>query len=192
MQTTFETREKIYTIEEYLEMEEHSKEKHEFYNGKISLMPGGTFTHNQVAANVSFALIEALYEEDYIVCNSDMKIHIPRIQTVVYPDAVVVFQKPELYNGRADVIMNPLLVVEVASPSTSRYDRIGKFEHYKSLSSFKEYVIVEQNSPWVLASYKTADKTWIDTEAEGLDQSIQLQSINCSIALKKIYRLVKF
>ncbi len=194
MQTTFETEEKIYTAEEYLAMEEHSPEKHEFYNGKIIPMPGGTATHNLIGANVVTAINIALDQQaaDFLVFNSDMKIHISRLGSFVYPDAVVVCERIELYRGRKDVIINPLLIVEVASPSIATYDRGNKFRHYKSLPSFKEYVIVEQEMPYVFASFKTAENTWIDTEITALDQYIRLQSINCSIDLKRIYKHVQF
>jgi Uma2 family endonuclease len=194
MQTTFETEEKIYTEAEYLAMEEQSEEKHEFYNGKITTMPGATFMHNLIGANVVTAINNALDKQskNFLVFNSDMKIHIPRLESFVYPDAVVVCEKVELYRGRKDVIINPLLIVEVASPSTATYDRGSKFRHYKSLASFKEYVIIEQEIPYVLASFKSAENTWVDTEVTALDQSIYLHSINCSIELKRIYKHVQF
>jgi Uma2 family endonuclease len=195
MQTGFETEERIYTEEEYLAMEEQSQEKHEFYNGKMIAMPGGTATHNLIATNIATGLTIALeksLQENFLVFNSDMKIHIARIASFVYPDAVVVCEKIELYRDRKDVIINPLLIVEVASPSTAAYDRGNKFRYYKSLPSFKEYVIIEQETPYVLASFKTAENTWTDTEATDLNQSIHLQSINCSIDLKRIYKHVQF
>lgn len=100
MQTTFETKEKIYTIKEYLAMEEHSQEKHEFYNGIIIRMPGATFTHNLIATNIATGLtiaLEKAHQENFLVCNSDTKIHISSIQSFVYPDAVIVCEIPEFY-----------------------------------------------------------------------------------------------
>jgi Uma2 family endonuclease len=192
--TAFATDERLYTISEYLEMEERSEEKHEYYNGKITLMAGGSTDHSLIATNISMALYNELDKraESYLVLNSEVKIFIPRIETFVYPDAVVVCEKIEHYNGRNDIITNPFLVVEVASPSTAKYDRTLKFRHYKTLPSFKEYVIVEQDFPWVIASFKTAENTWNDLEATQLDQSIFLRSINCSIDLKRIYKNVEF
>jgi Uma2 family endonuclease len=193
--TAFVTDERLYTIDEYLQMEENSEEKHEYYKGKITPMPGGTFNHSLIATNTSTALnlaIENSANEKFLVCNSDMKIYVPKLLSVVYPDAVVVFQQPQYYNGRYDIITNPLLVVEVTSPSTSKYDRGLKYIHYKTLPSFKEYVIIEQDFPWVTASFKTAENTWNDVEATQLDQSVFLRSINCSIDLKRIYKNVEF
>ncbi len=190
MQT--EVVEKIYTISEYLSLEARAKNKHEYYNGKIIQMPGASFTHNVIAVNIMSILNAALFEKNFFVLNSDMKIHIPQLESFVYPDAVVVFEKPVLYEGRTDVVLNPLLIVEVASRSTKKYDRTTKFEYYKTLPSFKEYVLVEQAQPWIVASYKIADRTWQDTEAATLDDSIHLQSVNCTIEMKRVYHGVTF
>src|SRR5207237_8095180 len=93
---------------------------------------------------------------------------------------------------RTNVLTNPLLVVEVVSPSTEKYDRGRKFQHYKTLPSFKEYVLIEQLQPWVVASYKIAERTWQDTEANTLDGSVYLQSIDCTIQLQRVYHGVEF
>jgi len=186
--------EKNYTIKEYLSLEDASVEKHEFYNGKIIKMSGAKPYHNIIAANIIAALINALEknEKEYFVLTSDSKIYNPRLNSFLYPDAVVICENIELYPGSSTVITNPLLIVEVLSPSTEEHDRTGKFYDYKLIPSFKEYVLVWQTIPSVTASYKIADRTWQDTEAEGLDSSIYLQSINCSIDLKKVYRGIKF
>ncbi len=91
--------------------------------------------------------------------------------------------------------MNPLLiveVVEVALRSTKKYDRTTKFEYYKTLPSFKEYVLIEQAKPWAIASYKIADRTWHYTEAVSLDVSLHLRSIDYTIGMKNIYHGVEF
>ena len=190
MQT--EVAEKLYTVQEYLAFEERATNKHEYYNGKILKMPGASYRHNQIATNVAAILVNALYDTNFIVTNSDTKIHISQLDSFVYPDAVVVFEKPEFYAGRNDVVLNPLLIVEVASLSTKEYDRSLKFQRYKTLPSFKEYVLVEQAQPWVVASYKIADRTWKDTEANTLDGSVYLQSVDCTLELKRIYHGVLF
>lgn len=185
---------KKYTVAEYLAMEERSVEKHEFYNGKIIKMPGAKPVHNLIAANLIIQLGIELEKKktNYLVLTSDTKIHIARLNTFVYPDAVVICEKIELYPGSEMVITNPLLIVEVLSPSTEDYDRHGKFFDYKQIPSFKEYVLVEQDMPLVTASYKIADRTWQDNIAEGINSSIHLQSIDCIISLSKIYKGIQF
>lgn len=180
-----EVTEKFYTVSEYLALEKRAKNKHEYYNGKIVKMPGGTFAHNLIANNISGELGIALRGKPFFVLNSDMKIHIPQLESFVYPDAVVVFEKPLFYEGRTDVVLNPLLIVEFMS-------RSAKFKYYKTLPSFKEYVLIEQSSPWAIASFKIADRTWKDTEANALIGSLHLQSIDYTIAMKHIYYSIEF
>lgn len=185
---------KTYSIEEYLELEDRSTEKHEFRNGKIYKMPGAKPSHNLIAANIITHLNNALENSSkkYFVLTSDSKIHIPRFNSFVYPDAVVVCEQIELYPGSTTVITNPLLIVEVLSPSTEDYDRQSKFYDYKHIPSFKQYVLVEQTMPYIVASFKTAEHTWQDTEADGLEAAIYLKSIDCTLALNKIYKSVRF
>jgi len=194
METLLENIPKIYSIQEYLAYEEKADSKHNFFNGKIIEMPGAKYQHNLIATNLTTALNIALDAEstDYFVLNSDMKIFIPKTVTFVYPDAVVICEAPLFYNNRKDVITNPLLIVEVLSQSTRDYDQQGKFAAYKQISSFKEYVLVEQDFQSVTASFKEAENTWVDSLAEGVDSSIYLKSIACAISLKKIYKGVKF
>lgn len=187
-----EVAEKFYTANEYLAFEERAKNKHEYFNGKIIKMPGASFRHNVIVSNITAILITALYDKNFIVSNSDTKIRIPQLGSFVYPDAVVVFEKPQFYEDRNDVVVNPLLIVEVASRSTKKYDRTTKFEYYKTLPSFKEYVLIEQAQPWIIASYKIADRTWKDTEANTLEDSLYLASVDCTIDIRRVYHGIQF
>lgn len=185
---------KVFTIEEYLTLEKKSKVKLEYLNGKIKEMPGGTFTHNKIVARVLAALVNAIDEADkpYEVSSSDTKIQIPKYNHFVYPDAVVICEKPQFYKNRKDIIVNPLLVVEVLSPSTEKHDRSAKFLEYRTLPSFKEYVLVSQQEILVNSFYQEEPKLWREIEAEGINSSIHLKSIDCHISLQKIYKNIKF
>ena len=187
-------RERVYSAEEYLEMEERAVNKHEFLNGKIIEMAGAGHRHNQIAANITAALIIALEEKTsrYIVYNSDMKIQIPHYNHFVYPDTVVICEKPELYKGRTDTILNPLLVVEVLSSSTADYDRGTKFTKYKTIPSFKEYVLVEQDMIEVTSSFRVGDRLWEDSSADNLESSLYLASLDIHLPLKRVYKNVDF
>lgn len=185
---------KRYSFEEYLKKEEKSVSKHEFLNGIISPMPGAKAKHNQIAAQFTSALIVATDDLDptYLVYNSDMKIYIPTYNQAVYPDAVVVCEVPEYWNGREDIILNPILVVEVLSSSTEKYDRTDKFMKYKTIPSFKEYVLVQQDMCRVETFYREEPNLWRETIVNDLDSKIQLASLGVSIDLKKIYKNIKF
>ena len=183
---------KTYTEEEYLAMEERSQEKHEYYNGKINTMPGGTLNHNLIAANIMLAIKLALRQinKKCLVLGSDMKIHITEESLFVYPDAVVICEQPIFYKNRKDVIVNPLLIVEVLSNSTKAYDRGVKFDHYRTLPSFQEYVLLSQDNPRASVYHRESVDTWrIINIKEGF---ITLQSIGCQINLDDIYEDIIF
>ncbi len=183
---------KRYSIQDYLEMEEKAMEKHEFHNGKIVEMPGGTANHSLIATNITTALNIALDDTSYIVLNSDIKIHIPKIRQFVYPDAIVIAEVFEFYENRRDIIVNPLLVVEVLSSSTEDYDKNQKFLKYRMIPSFKEYVLVSQDEPAVSTFFRKEENLWQETNVNGATQSIDLLSLNISIPLAKIYKNVTF
>lgn len=180
--------ETTYSIEEYFELEAQSIEKLEYYDGKITKMPGASYVHNRIATNVLTALNVALVSTKFEVNNSDTKIHIPAIESFVYPDAVVICEKPLFYQNRVDTILNPLLVVEVLSPSTEDYDRGEKFYLYRSLASFKEYVIIHQNHTLVSAFFRLNEKDWRTDDVADLSESIHLHSVDVKLKLSDIYR----
>ena len=123
---------------------------------------------------------------------SDTKIYIPDPTNFLYPDAVVICEQIEPYPGSSTVITNPLLIVEVISPSTEQQDRTSKFYDYKKISTFKKYFLVYQSITSVTSFLKIGKHTWQDTDVDGMASTIYFQSIDCTIDLKKIYRGIKF
>jgi Uma2 family endonuclease len=186
--------ERIYTLLEYLEREENSVNKHEFHNGKIITMAGGKFKHNAIASNTMAALkyIVRPLPTKFWVINSDQKIYIESADKSVYPDTLVVCQEPEYWAGREDLIVNPLLIVEVLSKSTRTYDKGGKFLLYETLPSFMEYVLIEQKEPSVESWFKQSPDNWHKIKEKGLDASILLRSLGVSIPLADIYENIDF
>ena len=186
--------EKIYTFQEYLKKEEKSIDKHEFYNGQINKMPGAKYQHNKVAGNIITALNNAIdtLTKRYEVLSSDQKIYIEAENICVYPDAIVVSEIPVFWNRREDTITNPLLVVEVLSRSTATHDRTTKFMLYKTLPSFKEYVIINPNKASVETWFKQDENTWINLTETDLSKEIFLKSMGVSVKLSNIYNRVEF
>lgn len=187
---------KNFTIEEYLRFEEQAEQRHEYHNGNVIPMSGGTIEHNQIAGNLFRSIGNTLIESGRkcLVLSSDMKIWIETAQRFVYPDVTVLCDEPQFYKDRRDAIANPLLLVEVLSESTEAYDRGKKFERYSSLSSLREYVLVSQSEPAVEVFFRDHDRPgdWQYHRAIGLDALIQLQAISCELSFKEIYHLVKF
>ena len=183
-----------YSISDYIDFETQAKDKHEFYNGNIIKMPGAKARHNIISANIITALKNAIrsIDQNYIVLTSDMKIYIENIRTFVYPDALVICENIEYYQDRQDIIINPLLIVEVLSPSTADYDRRTKFDYYRSLPSFQEYVLIYQDSPWVSVYFKDSPEYWHIQDYRNMEDNIIFQSLNCSIDMKEVYEHINF
>jgi Uma2 family endonuclease len=186
--------EKLYSLREYLDRELRSVNKHEFHNGKIIQMAGGKFKHNEIATNFVTSLKWAVkpLPTKFRVINSDQKVYIKSVDKAVYPDALVVCQEPEYWEDREDLIVNPLLIVEVLSRSTRGHDKGDKFMLYQTLPSFREYVIVEQNLPKVEAWFRTDEMTWNKKEQDKLSGSIVLRSLGVSIEMADIYENIVF
>lgn len=185
---------KLYTHDEYLRIEEKAKSKNEFYKGLIIPMAGATLLHNQISTNITTALKIAVrgLKQKYLVLNSDQKIRIDSEDTTVYPDALVICEKPEFWKGREDIIINPYVIVEVLSKSTQNYDRGEKFMLYQRLPSLKEYIVVEQHTPLVESWYQLEENTWQKTAAQGMDGLLSVRSLGVTLRLDEVYEHIDF
>ncbi|BDA72818.1 protein of unknown function DUF820 [Rivularia sp. IAM M-261] len=181
-----------YTLDEYFELEINSQERHEYIDGEIILMTGGTPNHNRIALNFSAALNLAVKQQSYETFVSDQKLWIPKKRINTYPDVMVVEGEIQLQEGRRDTITNPLMIAEVLSESTRAYDKDQKFAAYRTIPTFKEYVLIDQYSVHVEQYYNTNSKTWTFTEYDDLNQTLSLNSMPFQIMLADIYSKVKF
>ncbi len=188
------TKLKIYTLEEYLLKEERSISKNEFYNGQIVPMPGAKYNHNQIASNVVRFLgnLTENLEKTYCILNSDQKVYIEAENTSLYPDALVICEKPEFWQGRTDLITNPIVIVEVLSKSTRNYDLKDKFLLYQLIPSFKEYITIEQNRPRVVSWFKQDEETWKINRSTDLTQCIHVRALGIDLPLSDIYKRIEF
>jgi Uma2 family endonuclease len=192
---TSKPKERLYTIEEYLAMEETSLINHEFDNGKLIPMAGGTPSHSEIKASVvmSLGILARQTKRSCRVFNSDIRIYLPIFKRGVMPDAAVVVGKANFsIEVPVGLLLNPTLVVEVFSDSSESYDRGEKFARYRTLPSFEEYVLVSQNAPRVETFLKQNDKWFINETAEGLDAEVELVSLGVKMPLKEIYWNVSF
>lgn len=181
-----------YSPEEYLSLEVASKDRHEYIDGKIIHMAGGTPNHNQIALNLSGALNFALRRQPYRVFVTDPRLWIPQKQIHTYPDVMVTVSTLEFAEGRQDTITNPLMIAEVLSKSTRSYDLDEKFAAYRSIPSFQEYVLIDQYKIHVEQYFKTEDKKWIFCEYEDENSLLSLASVQFQISLLDIYDKVDF
>ena len=191
-----------FTPDEYRVMEETAAEKHEYRNGEIIAMAGGSEVHSAIATNLLVYLGFLLRDSNFRLYNSDLRVWIPEYNCGTYTDLMVVDGQPQLNGDRTDEILNPLVIVEVLSPSTEGYDRGDKFRKYRSLPSFCEYLLVSQTEPYIEQYHKLDDGS--DSEAllqavrwqwqvyDHLDQSILLHSLNVEVPLGEVYRRINF
>lgn len=183
-----------YTPEQYLALEREAEYKSEYVNGEIYAMSGATREHNLISGNVFGALHAQLRGRPCEVYTSDMRVQVSPTGMYTYPDVVVVCGEPRFEDHHVDTLLNPTIIVEVLSPSTERYDRGGKFAHYRRLESLTDYVLVSQDSPLVEHYVRHGDegRQWILTESSGMDGVLRLASIGCEVALRDIYDKVRF
>lgn len=178
------------TPEEYLALERKALEKSEYLQGEIFLMPGASRKHNLVSLNIGAELRAQLRNQQSETYLGDMRVKVSPTGLYTYPDVIVVCDEPQFEDAEVDTLLNPTLIVEVLSPSTENYDRGGKFEHYRTLPSLQEYLLVAQDRCHVVHYTRQKDGTWLLAETARLEDQLRLPSINCHLSLAEVYAKV--
>lgn len=186
-----QTKPKYFSPSEYLALEESATFRSEYHDGEIVPMTGGTAEHNQIAVNLVTYLRSQLRGQNYRVYMNDMRLWIPRYREYTYPDVLLIEGNPIFEGDNRTTVINPFLIIEVLSNSTKNYDKGEKFDYYRSIPEFKEYILVEQYYPYV-AQYKKTGAGWLLTEYESLDAVLDLAAIALQISLSEIYDLIEF
>ena len=179
------------TPEEYLTIERKAEYKSEYSDGEMYAMSGASREHNLISLNIASELRSQLRGSPCETYTSDMRVRITPPRRYLYPDVVVVCGDAEFDDDAVDTLTNPLVIVEVLSPSTENYDRTTKRAWYRRIESLQEYVLVSQDSPHV-ERYVKRDEGWALTDTDGLEATIRLESIGCELALSEIYDRVTF
>jgi Uma2 family endonuclease len=181
-----------YTPAQYLALERDAEFRHEYYDGYITAMAGGSPEHNRIALNFAAKLNNQLEDRECVAYISDIRLLVSSTGLYTYPDVMAVCGEP-LFQKLEGVktLLNPTLIVEVLSPTTEAYDRGGKFDHYRQLPSLEEYVLVSQDKVLV-ERYTRQGDDWLLTAFKSLGDTLQLGSIDCAITLREIYAKVKF
>jgi Uma2 family endonuclease len=180
------------TPEEYLAAERLSETKSEYIDGVVYPMTGARLNHIQLVSNLTVELANQLRARPCRVLQSELKIRVQESRKFFYPDVTVFCDEPQFHDERRDIILNPLLVVEVLSKSTEAFDRGAKFQAYRTIESLKEYLLVEQNTPMVEQYVRQEDGKWALATAAGLESSLTLPSIGCILNLGAVYDKVDF
>lgn len=180
------------STEEYLRLERAAEYKSEYYAGEIFAMAGGKAIHSLISANVGRELGNKLKGKGCVPFDSNLRIMTPATGLYTYPDVSVICGPLEYAPDTDDTIVNPTLLVEVLSDSTEGYDRGKKFEHYRSIPTFQEYVLISQTAASVEVFSRQPDGNWMLTHVKGLDAKARLQSFDIELSLAEIYYEVQF
>ena len=184
-------KEKKYMPEEYLVLEEQAEYRSEYFDGYIFKMAVGTEAHIQISFNATKIFADKLRGKCRAY-QSEMKVWAEEVGTFFYPDVTIVCGERKFYKGRRDIVENPILLVEVLSESTKKYDKNDKFFTYQHIESFQEYVLISQNQPAVQQYIRQTDGTWKYKATIGLNSEVYFESVETTVSLSEIYDLVEF
>lgn len=172
--------------EEYLAFERAADERHEYAEGEIFAMSGGTWEHNLIAANILRELSTAVLDRPCSANGSDMRIQIPATKRYTYSDVLVVCGQPVFTDEKRDTLVNPIVIIEVLSDSTESYDRGDKFEQYETLPSLRDYVLVSRKKMRIEHFHRQADGTW-QRRVFGAGERVAFESIGCELDVDRAY-----
>lgn len=178
--------------EEYLERERKAETRSEYIRGEIFAMAGASIRHGRIISNLTRELGNRLIHSPCEVFSTDLRLAVDPAGMYTYPDVMVICGEPVTIDKHHDTIVNPVVIVEVLSDSTKNYDRGQKFQYYRTLSSLKEYVTVAQDEIHVEHHIRGNAREWILTEFEKLEDVVEFESIDVSLALSEIYRRIDF
>jgi len=176
-----------FTIEEYLEMERASNEKHEYYQGEIFTMSGASPGHIIIFRNLYGDLAYRSKRKPCRPYGNDMRIYIPENTLFTYPDISIFCNEIHYYDKEKDSAIGPTGLIEILSPSTRRYDRGRKFDLYQQIPSLKEYILVDSQTVHVQLFHPCGDGHWGLREYKQLDDKIEVDVIGIDLLLADIY-----
>ncbi len=175
------------TPEEYLADEENSPIKHEYYDGQIYAMAGGTNAHAILCSNVSAALVVQLLGKPCRAVSSEQRVKVEATGLHVYPDTTVYCENARFDGTGGTNLLDPTIIIEVLSRSTSAYDRGDKFDHYKRIESLQDYVLIEQTRVHVEHFHRLENGDWLLRSFDDLNDTLALPSVDCRVTLSQIY-----
>ncbi|MGA1264933.1 MAG: Uma2 family endonuclease [Prochlorothrix sp.] len=178
------------STEQYLAQERHADHKSELINGVLFPMAGASANHNRIVTNLSRLLPLETDRAIFDLFIGDMRLGLPDRPTYTYPDILVVRGTPQFQSESETEVLNPCLIVEVLSKSTSDYDKDDKFRLYKTIPSLEEYILVSQTEYAVSQYIKQDDRRWLIQDWIGLDATLELPAVGVSLALADLYKRV--
>ena len=179
-------------IEKYFETELALEERYEYSNGEIRLLAGGTPNHNFIVGNLLVTLKSLLKNKSYDIFVLNQRLWIPDRNLYTYPDIMVLEQPIQLQEGRTDTVMNPCLIAEILSKSTKDYDRSEKFLAYRTIETFREYLLIDQYEIHVEHWKKIAANQWLLSEYTDPQVTLTLSSVDLKLIIADLYENIEF
>jgi Uma2 family endonuclease len=177
----------LLSVDEFLDHEERSQTKHEYYDGVVLAMAGGSPGHAFLAANLIRDLGSALRGKNCRVAGSDLLFQTGTKKMYVYPDVMVICGRLETMEGRPNIVTNPVFVAEVLSPSTIWDDRGAKSHEYRLSPTIRQYALISQDRPMVEIHTRAENGQWWISEVIGLDADCAFSSLECSVPMAALY-----
>jgi Uma2 family endonuclease len=177
----------LLTPEEYLAVEREAETKSEYVDGVVYEMTGAHISHIRIVRNLTSELVTQLRDRPFEVLPSEMKVRMPDSRKFFYPDISAVSGEIEFHDDRRDIILNPVLVIEVLSKSTESFDRGLKFQAYQQVPSLREYLLVAQDKPFVEQFVRQEAGRWVYAAFDGRGASLALPSVECTLNLSAVY-----
>jgi Uma2 family endonuclease len=176
----------LLTEEQYLHLERDAETKSEFHDGQMFAVAGGSLNHSLLATRM-VALLDRQTPSGCRAFNSDLRIKVAAAGLYTYADCSVICGDLQYANDQRDAVLNPLLIAEVLSPSTEGYDRGKKFELYRTIATFREYLIVHQDRPHVEHYSRQEDNSWLLRDHKESNDILTIARLNIQIALADLY-----
>jgi len=180
------------TPEEYLHFERQSETKHEYFDGEIFAMAGASRKHCKLSANLMRIIGNKLHQTKCNVYSNDFRVKIKETGLYTYPDVIITCGKEILEDQVKDTLLNPLILIEILSPSTEKYDRGKKFAHYRQIESLQNYILISQEEPRIEIFQRQNNDQWLFFFFFLLENSIEIPAINCMLSLTEVYDKVDF
>lgn len=173
--------------QEYLRWERYQALRHEYVDGEVYAMSGASRKHNIINGNTFATLHAQLRSRPCEIYNNDMRVKIYSTNVYTYPDIVVACGQPMFEDTELDTLLNPILIIEILSVSTERYDRGAKFGYYRSITTLQEYILIAQDSCRVEHYRRYDGVQWLFMDYQDPQAVLALASIGCSLYMQDVY-----
>lgn len=180
------------TEEDYLLFERASSVKHEYYNGRIYAMTGAKESHNLINGNIIAALHPQLRQKPCRIYPNDMRVKVLKTGLNAYPDVVIICGQPQFTDATHDTITNPVVIFEILSASTERYDRGVKFQNYRTVETLQDYILIAQDHRHIEHFARQENGLWLLQEVTASHDAIRIQSVDCTLSIENVYEKVDF